>query len=188
MDIKNMTAGQIANITMEDFNRLSAKEAADALKKVRKSVTQRISRLAKSDVYSPAAESFKGIKPQRGLSRNETLAELKKGINFLQSKTGTVTGARSVQNRIRNDLGLGTSASNEEVKDVYAAFHKLQEEYPGLLTEAAGGVRYAENKRKIGKMFREGRSLDEIRNEIENLYIAQSREAAETAARIESEF
>ena len=189
MDIKKMTAGQIANITMEDFNRLSAKEAANALKKIRKSVWQRVSRLSKSDVYSPAVESLgKGLKPQKGLNRNETLAELKKGIKFLQSKTGTVSGARNVQNKIRSDLGLDKNASNAEVKDVYAAFHKLQEEFPGILTEAAGGARYAENKRKIGRMFREGQSLDEIRNEIENLYIAQSREAAETAARIESEF
>lgn len=189
MNISKMTAGQIAEMSMEEFNSLTAKEARDALKKVRKSVNQRLDRLSKhDDVFSPAAKKLGRLKPQTGMNRNQTLSELKRGINFLNSKTGTISGARTVQNRIKNDLGLSGDVSNEEIKDIYKSFHEIQEEFPSLLTEAAGGVRYAEIKRKVGKMFHDGKGKDEIRAELKKIYQEKAEQAYRDRQGVESEF
>lgn len=192
MNIKEMTAKEIAEMSMEQFNKLTAKEAADALKKVRKSVNQRIRRMAERiDVYSPAVKALEergGLKAQRGLNRNETLAELKFGMKFLNYKTSTVTGARQVQNRVRSDLGLSQTASDKEVASIYSMFHKLQEEYPTILTEAAGGITYAQNKKKIGRLIRNGLNEEEIRKELEKIYMQNVQNDNSVAEAVANEF
>ena len=192
MNIKKMTAKEIAEMSMEQFNKLTAKEAADALKKVRKSVNQRIRRMnEREDVYSPSVKAIKergGLKAQHGLNRNETLSELKYGMRFLTSKTSTVTGAKQVQSRIRNDLGIPQTASNTEVAGIYNMFHKLQEEFPTILTEAAGGITYAQNKKRIGRMIRDGLSEKEIRDELEKIYMQNVQNDNNIAESVANEF
>lgn len=189
MNIKKMTAKEITEMTMEQFNKLTAKEAADALKKVRKAVNQRERRFEKATGFSNKQPSQKTILlPQKGLTRNETLAEVKKGIKYLTSKRTTITGFRNIQKRVRSDLGLPASATNAEVTDIYRMFHKLQEEFPTILTEAAGGITYAQNKKRIGRMIRNGLSEEEIRNELEQIYMQNVQNDESIAESVANEF
>lgn len=184
MDIKNMTAGQIADMTLEEFNSLNAAEARQALAKVRRSVNQRIRRQKQAlDYSSPAMEAMKRaggrLKPASS-SRNENLAELKRGMDFLKNKTSTVKGAKRHFNQTKKDLGLSEDATPEDVKKAYEQFHKAQEEYGGMLSKESGAERYKALKQKIAQWSQKGASDEDIRSAINTFY--ERAEAAEAAA------
>lgn len=187
MDVKNMTAGQLANMSLEQFNKLTADEAKQALAIVRRSVNQRIRRLnAGTDYSSPALEAMKQSGGTRlkaaSSSRNENLAELKRGINFLNSKTATVKGSRLHFEQAKENLGLSENATKEDIREAYDTFHKAQSEYGGLLSQESGAERYAALKRKIGQWSEKGHSDEDISRAIKTFY-----ERAEANANASSE-
>lgn len=175
MDVKKLTAGQIADFTLEQFNSLTAAEAKQALAIVRRSVNQRLRRLhAELDYSSPALERMKNTGGEHlkaaSANRNENLAELKRGIDFLNAKTATVKGARQHFAQVKKDLGLSADIGHEEAKDIYKRFHKLQEEFGGQLSRESGREKYEALKRRIGKWSEEGLSDEDIRSRINTFY------------------
>ena len=189
MDVKNMTAAQIAAMSLEEFNSLTAAEAKQALAKVRRSVNQRLRRLHDElDYSSPALERMRKsggehLKPASKV-RNENMAELKRGIDFLNMKTATVKGARQHFSQVKKDVGLSDSVGHEEAKDIYKKFHKLQEEYGGQLSKESGKEKYEALKRRIGKWSEEGLSDDEIKSRINTFYERSAAAEDATAAEI----
>ena len=186
-----MKASDYQKITMEDFNRLSFQDAQDALKVLRKAVNQRVSRLKKSGTPSPALRSFSEggkLKSGKGLTRNETLAEVKRAIDFMNAKTSTVKGAKQVQKKTLESLGLDPDTTPEEATDAYDMFNKLKEEFPSILNEATGGEYYASYKKRVGQMIQRGESYEAIREEMQKIY--EEQQAAQMAAvrEIESGF
>lgn len=174
MDVKNMTAGQLSKMTLEEFNSLTAAEVRQALAKVRRSVNQRERRLNTLDYSSPAREAMKKsggthLKPA-STNRNENLAELKRGIDFLNNKTSTVTGAKKHFAQVKKELGLSENATPEQVKEAYEAFHRAQEEYGGQLSAESGAEKYDALKRKIGQWSENGVSDEDIRKGIKEFY------------------
>lgn len=187
MDVKNMTAGQLANMSLEQFNKLTAEEAKQALAIVRRSVNQRIRRLdAGTDYSSPALEAMKHSGGERlkaaSSSRNENLSELKRGISFLNNKTSTVKGSRAHFAQTKKDLGLSDNASAEDVKEAYETFNKAKEEFGGMLSKESGAEKYEALKKKIGEWSEKGFSDEEIRAGIRTFYErAEANEAASAA-------
>ena len=185
MDVKNMTAGEIAKMDLDQFNRLTAAEAKQALAIVRRSVNQRERRLEKgTDYSSPALEAMKKsggarLKPASS-SRNENLSELKRGIDFLNNKTSTVKGSRAHFERTKKDLGLSENASAEDVKDAYDTFNKAKEEFGGMLSKESGAEKYDALKKRIGKWSEQGQSDEDIRAAIHEFY--ERAEADENAS------
>ena len=178
MDVKNMTAGEIATMSLEQFNSLTAAEAKQALNKVRRSVNQRLRRLdAAIDYTSPARQQLKKsgggserLRPASS-SRNENLAELKRGMNFLKSQTGTVTGARAHFNKAKEYLGLSDDATKEDIREAYEEFEKIQEEFGGLLSKEAGLEKYDVIKRALGSWHEQGVSTEELKRRLKDYYI-----------------
>lgn len=189
MDVKSMTAGQIADMSLEQFNRLTAAEAKQALATVRRAVNQRKRRLeAGTDYSSPALEAMKKsggarLKPASA-NRNENLSELKRGINFLKSQTSTVRGSRKHFEQTRKNLGLSPNASAEDVRDAYETFNKAKEEFGGLLSKESGAEKYAALKQKIGEWSEAGRSDADIRSAIHEFYEQAEANAEASAADI----
>lgn len=178
-----MKASEYQQITMDQFNRLSMKEAQEALRVMRKAANQRVSRLEKSGVPSPALRSFEAggpLKPQKGMSRNETLAEVKRAIDFMNAKTSTVKGARAVRNKTLSDMGLSADATPQQATDAYNMFNRLKEEFPSILNEATGGNAYAAYKKRVGQMIQRGESYEAIRQEMQRIY--EEAQASESAA------
>ena len=184
MDVKNMTAGQISEMSLEQFNKLTSAEAKQALDKVRRAVNQRLRRLdAAIDYTSPARQQLKrsggGSEHLRPASsnRNENLAELKRGMNFLKSQTGTVTGARGHFNKAKEYLGLSDDATKEDIREAYEEFEKIQEEFGGLLSKEAGQEKYDVIKRALGSWHEQGVDTEEIKRRLKEYYTkAQSGE------------
>lgn len=197
MDVKKMTAGQLANMSLEQFNRLTAQEAKDALAIVRRSVNQRIRRLeAATDYSSPALEAMKKsggkhLKPASS-ERNENLAELKRGIRFLHDKTATIKGSKQHFKESKEFLNLSDSANKDDVNEAYDTFHKAQQEFGGMLSKESGAERYNALKRKIGQWSEQEHSDEDIRAAIKTFYEreqARENEMAEDILKeIEHEF
>lgn len=187
MDVKNMTAGQIANMDLEQFNKLTAAEAKQALAIVRRSVNQRIRRLKEgTDYSSPALEAMKHSGGERlkaaSSSRNSNLAELKRGINFLNDKTATVKGSRAHFEQTKKDLGMSENASKEDVKEAYKTFNKAKQEFGGMLSKESGAERYNALKQKIGEWSERGAEDEDISKAIQTFYErAEANEAASAA-------
>ena len=187
MDVKNMTAGQIANMSLEQFNKLTAAEAKQALAIVRRSVNQRIRRLnAGTDYSSPALEAMKRsggerLKPASS-SRSSNLSELKRGIDFLNNKTSTVKGSRAHFAQTKKDLGLSDKATAQNVKDAYETFNRAKEEFGGMLSKESGAEKYNALKQKIGEWSERGAEDEDIRAAIHTFYErAEANEAASAA-------
>lgn len=192
MDVTKMTAAQLADMTAQQFNSLTASEASKALQILRRSVNQKIRRVEKSGEPSPALEGLKRsggrLKAGSGLSRNETLTELKRGMDFIKSKTSTVTGARKVKQKALEDLGLRKDTTAAEATDAYNMFNKLKEEFPTLLNKATGGESYQSYKKRVGQMIQRGDDIDTIRNELQMIYEEESARQAAEAASLEQQF
>lgn len=178
MDIKNMTAGEIASMSLEQFNRLTASEAKQALNKVRRAVNQRLRRLdAAIDYTSPARQQLKrsggGSERLRAASasRNANLSELKRGMDFLNSKTSTVTGARAHFNKAKEYLGLSDNATKEDIREAYEEFEKIQEEFGGLLNKEAGLEKYDVIKRALGSWHEQGVNIEVLKQRLKDYYI-----------------
>lgn len=177
MDVKNMTAGEIATMSLEQFNSLTASEAKEALNKVRRSVNQRIRRLdAAIDYTSPARQQLKRsgggdehLKPASS-NRNENLSELKRGMDFLNSKTSTVTGAKTHFKKSKDYLGLSDDATKEDIRDAYETFEKIQEDFGGLLSKEAGLEKYDVIKRALGSWHEQGVGIEELKRRLIDYY------------------
>lgn len=126
---------------MEELVRMGKKELQKVARTIQRRVGSRLKKLekAKGLEKSPAKAQLErsggGIK-YGGLNRNELLHEIKRGKDFLEDKTGTVTGAREFYEDVKTGLeGAGVDLkdrSNEEVDKMFEAFKKAQEELPAI--------------------------------------------------------
>lgn len=177
MDIKKMSAMQIANMSLEQFNKLTASEAKLALNKVRKRVNERLRSLDTLEYSSPAVEALKKAHPEKkakllpaSKSRNSNMSELYKGMSFLKDTTAVKKGAEAHFQKVKQDLGLSDDASKDDVKDAYETFHKVQEEHGGILNKETNAERYSELKKAIVRWDRAEKTDGEIRKAIKDFY------------------
>lgn len=93
---------------------------------------KRINRLESSGLGSPALHSVMnsgGKFYTKGLGWNQLYKEYRRCLNFLNSQTSTVSGARKEKRRIEEILGR--PLTNEQQKTLFKAYHQLAKSSPG---------------------------------------------------------
>ena len=149
--------------SMEELIRMGKKELQKVARTIQRRVGSRLKKLekAKGLEKSPAKAQLErsggGIK-YGGLDRNELLHEIKRGKDFLEDKTGTVTGAREFYEDVKTALKGANikppqteeekkkeeerKKKGEEIKDIpwtneqidkmFDSFQKAKEEEPAI--------------------------------------------------------
>ena len=135
------TAKQIIKMDYKSISQMTTEELYKAARVLQKAANQNIDRLerAKRPVYSPALENLKESRGQdykfslRGKSpnvpnaRNALMKEFYAAYNFLNSKTGTVMGARRYKKEVEKRIGFGRKLSDAEMKVFWKLYDKASE-------------------------------------------------------------
>lgn len=135
------TAKQIAKMDYRAISQMSTEDLYKAARVLQKAANQNIDRLerAKRPVYSPALENLKesrgkdykfslrGKSPNVPNARNALMKEFFAAYNFLNSKTGTVMGARRYKKEVEQRIGFGRKLTDEEMKVFWKLYDKTSE-------------------------------------------------------------
>lgn len=186
MNVEGMTAAQLANMSMEQFNRLTMREAEQALTILNRAVTKSLRRAEKAGIgESPAIkalnESGGKIKTRGHDSLNAAKAEIKRASNFMNAKTRTVTGAKAHHKQVREWFELPKSATKEEINALDDAAQEIFKRLPADIAKSIN-ISSTELIKDIFKRLQAGEDPKAIEDGIRNQYERiQAEEAAETA-------
>ena len=125
----------IMDMGIEEFSNLTKPQLREAVSRLASAANKRLRRVSKDDIVSPAqieAEESGGKFSTRGKSEIELQVEFRRVSNFLRDKTSTVTGARQLEQDVREELkrryGIGIDKSN--FRDMLKTFKSLYDESP----------------------------------------------------------
>lgn len=112
-----MTVRELLDIDITDVNKFNEKTLRAAVQTLSDAANKRVRRINNAGVISPAVRAVEqhGNFTPRGKNRNQLLSEFVRAVNFLQSETSTVAGARKFTDNIRKNLGLNKTATAEEI-------------------------------------------------------------------------
>ena len=114
-----MTVRELLDIDITDVNKFNEKTLRAALQVLSSAANKRVRRINAAGVISPAVRAVEqhGKFTPKGKSRNQLLSEFVRAVNFLQSETSTVAGARKFTDKMRKNLGLNKAATAEEINN-----------------------------------------------------------------------
>ena len=114
-----MTVRELLDIDISDVNKFNEKTLRAAVQTLSSAVNKRVRRINAAGVISPAVRAVEqhGKFTPKGKSRNQLLSEFVRAVNFLQSETSTVAGARKFTDKMRKNLGLNKAATAEEINN-----------------------------------------------------------------------
>ena len=112
-----MTVRELLDIDITDVNKFNEKTLRAAVQTLSSAANKRVRRINAAGVISPAVRAVEqhGNFTPKGKNRNQLLSEFVRAVNFLQSETSTVAGARKFTDNIRKNLGLNKTATAEEI-------------------------------------------------------------------------
>ena len=112
-----MTVRELLDIDISDVNKFNEKTLRAAVQTLSDAANKRVRRINAAGVISPAVRAVEqhGKFTPKGKSRNQLLSEFVRTVNFLQSETSTVAGARKFTDKIRKNLGLNQTATAEDI-------------------------------------------------------------------------
>lgn len=112
-----MTVRELLDIDITDVNKFNEKTLRAAVQTLSDAANKRVRSINASGVISPAARAVEqhGKFTPKGKNRNQLLSEFVRAVNFLQSETSTVAGARNFTDKIRKNLGLNKTATAEDI-------------------------------------------------------------------------
>lgn len=120
---------------IEEFSNLSKPQLREAVSRLASAANKRLKRVSKDDIVSPAqieAVESGGKFSTKGKNEIELQVEFRRVSNFLRDKTSTVTGARELEQEVREELkrryGIGIDKNN--FRDMLKTFKSLYEESP----------------------------------------------------------
>lgn len=135
--VAGLTIQNILKMTPLEINSLNTKDLKSVTSRLVSAANKRIRRLAKSSESDiiPAYQSIvknRGGKPfsVKGKNINELRNEMKKIHNFLNLKTSTIRGWKSLKKDVSKRLG-GDFESNDEAKKFWEVYRKLKETEKG---------------------------------------------------------
>ena len=110
-----MTVRELLDIS--DVNKFTEKTLRAAVRTLSNAANKRVRNINNAGVISPAVRAVEqhGKFTPKGKTRNQLLSEFVRAVNFLQSETSTVAGARKFTDNIRKNLGLNKTATAEEI-------------------------------------------------------------------------
>ena len=112
-----MTVRELLDIDISDVNKFNEKTLRAAVQVLSSAANKRVRRINATGVISPAVRAVEqhGNFTPKGKSRNQLLSEFVRAVNFLQSETSTVRGARKFTDKIRKNLGMNKTATAEDL-------------------------------------------------------------------------
>lgn len=175
-----MTVTELIKGGMQTFNELTGKELQRALKAVQKSVYQRVSRLKKSGVDSPATRGLEksgGFISARKGSEAQMKSELQRGLQFLQSKTSTITGAREYRREhheyMVRELKLPPDTPEDNITRAIELYEQIKEEFNAEILNQIYDAKYRQVGEDIITSLVENPSeenIKSIRDKMEKAY------------------
>lgn len=175
-----MTVTELIKGGMQTFNELTGKELQRALKAVQKSLYQRVSRLKKSGVDSPATRGLEksgGFISARKGTEAQMKSELQRGLNFLQSKTSTITGAREYRREhheyMVRELNLPPDTPEDNITRAIELYEQIKEEFNAEILNQIYDAKYRQAGEDIITSLVENPSeenIKSIRDKMEKAY------------------
>lgn len=124
---------QYMNMTAQEVAKMTEKEMRSAVRSMQKVVGSRMSRLGELDHRSPAARWMRkhGGISTAGKDLNQLRAEFRAARNFLQAKTSTVTGYKSMMSQFTKALNeAGIPVNKGQAAEIFDAIDTLKEKDP----------------------------------------------------------
>lgn len=132
--INKLTVKNLLSISSSDFSKLSQKDLKKAVSVLASAGNKRLRRLEKSGVTSSAYRHIThsgGDFSIKGKNLNQLRSEFIRAKNFLQSKGGSVTGARKIQRETISSLEkVGVTLTEKQYNDFWEAYEKIKELSP----------------------------------------------------------
>ena len=140
-----MTVRELLDIDISDVNKFNEKTLRAAVQTLSSAANKRVRCINAAGVISPAVRAVEqhGNFTPKGKNRNQLLSEFVRAVNFLQSETSTVAGARKFTDKMRKNLGLNKTATpdeiNEENKKFWNTYTDLYNKAQNLWTHSRLG-------------------------------------------------
>lgn len=177
MDVKGLSIKDILNMDFADIQKLTRKELAKVTSRLVSASNKRIRRLEKSNLGE--APSLRSLKTRTGENRlsvkgksqgqlQRTFTEAK---HFLNLKTSTISGYKSVIKNIKKTISdrTGKNITELDVSKLYSTLHKAQE--LGLIDKRGSkGSEQAVNEIIDVLERNPNKSIDDIINDIDDWY------------------
>ena len=127
-----MTSKELLNISIKDFNKMSAKELSKAVNTLRSVANKRIKRFQEAGVKSPALTKFlERLNIYDGREKtniNRLRSEFMSVKNFLESPTGSLRGYKKIKSQVTNTLlEHSVDISNVSYDDFFELYEKLKD-------------------------------------------------------------
>ena len=179
-----MTVRELLDIDISDVNKFNEKTLRAAVQTLSNAANNRVHRINNAGVVSPAvrATEQQGKFTPKGKNRNQLLSEFVRTVNFLQSETSTVAGARKFTDKIRKNLGLDKTATADEInnenKNFWNTYTDLYNKAQNLWTHSRlGSLRVQEiitdiRAEHTNETWKE--ISDRAQAELDRLYIEES--------------
>ena len=143
---------QILNLPIVDVNKMTAAELRANVQILASAANKRLARLGSTEIgriapayLSAAKRSFTGAAGGKfgtaGKNRNQLLNEFKAAKSFLEMKTSSVTGWKSVRNKGFERAGLSPRKIKEDAqkeKRIYSLLRRILELRPDLVKKPEG--------------------------------------------------
>ena len=175
----------ILKLSPVDINSMTEKELRNAVQILASSANKRLKRLEKSSLgtsslayQSAQKRAYTGIKGGKfgtaGKNRNQLLNEFKAVKNFLESKTGSVTGWNAYRQKVYKRIG-GEFNSEEQEKQFWRNYRKLEELHPEMKQQAYGST---ETQADLRRTMQE-KDVNEILRDINQNNVSPNRKNRE---------
>lgn len=177
MDVKGLSIKDILNMDFSDIQKLTRKELANVTSRLVSASNKRIRRLEKSELgESPALRSLQTRTGEnrlsvKGKSQGQLQRTFTEAKHFLNLKTSTISGYKSVIKNIKKSVSerTGRSISEIDVSKLYSTLHKAQE--LGLVDKRGSkGSEQAVNEIIDILERNPNKSIDDIINDIDDWY------------------
>ena len=180
-----MTIDDILNMSNRDFNKLSYQELDPIVAHLNKLANNRISRLEKTNILSPALEGRQGMKfTTSGVENlNQLRAKYREVSDFMKLKTSTVSGAKDFDKMVSksiNSMREGKAQLNYDALSVtqksklWKLYNAIQEIDPVLFNTLDSDQKFA----IASKIYRRNRSFENLRIQMQE-YLNEQRGATD---------
>lgn len=133
MNIQKMSLKSLTDLSERELSSLSNNDLSKVVSRLTYVANKRITRLSKTDVFSPAYEGFKRRGEGKFISKGKNEFELKKEFlrakEFLNMETSTVHGSQAVRREVREKLKKkhNIEITNKQYNDFFKAYERLKE-------------------------------------------------------------
>lgn len=171
-----MKLDDILNMSNKEFNKLSYEELKPIVQKLNKVANDRMYKIKKANVFSPAVEgreTFKLGKVDGKNKLNQLRAKYRDVMDFISLKTSTVKGAKKFKQMVQgsiNELREGKSQLNyaelsvKQQSKLWKLYNAIREIDPVAFATLDSGQKMA-----IASMvFKKNRSFENLRIDLTN--------------------